>query len=433
MHIKFVYASWDRPSQCHPELANVNANPYIGTPSLAAASLARVTPPQHTVSFHDDRVVPVVPAGDADLVAMPIFTPQADRAVELARQYQALGVPVVAGGIFTSLMPEQIAPHVDAICVGEGENVWPKILADFEAGELQPRYTGAEPVDLGEIAPPRYDLYVDWVDEMRRQRLVDYPDLDFPLQISRGCSSNFCDHCVVPPYLGQHMRFMPPEKVRECFETILSMGEWRGATLTEDTSSLPSPLIQRHYTAVAEACADLDTKISYVGSSPHFMRAVQDSFFEATRSLGVLEAYLMFGFGPTSRNATARDAQEKDIQICVDTMKRCQDNGLEVYASFSIGHEREDESVFDRVLEICRRADIRVAEFAVATPYPGSPAWYRIIKQDRLLGRPWREFNDANVVFRPNLMSPETLQRIYVDLWLEFYKDRPRSKWPVQL
>ena len=114
-------------------------------------------------------------------------------------------------------------------------------------------------------------------------------------------------------------------------------------------------------------------------------------------------------------------------------MKKCQDHGLEVYASFSIGHEREDESVLDRVLEICRRADIRVAEFAVATPYPGSPAWYRIVKQDRLLGRPWREFNDANVVFRPNLMSPETLQRIYVDLWLEFYKDRPRSKWPVQL
>jgi len=432
MHIKFVYANWDRPSQCHPELVDVNANAYIGTPSLAVASLARVTPPQHTVTFHDDRVVPVIPIKDADLVAMPIFTPQADRAIELADQYRALGVSVVAGGIFSSLMPDEIAPHVDAICIGEGENVWPQMLADFEAGQLKPRYQGLEPVDLDDIAPPRYDLYVDWVDEMRRQRLVDYPDLDFPLQLSRGCSMS-CDHCVVPSYMGGTLRFMSPAKVRESFEKILAMGQWRGATLIEDTTTLPSPAIQRHYTAVAEACADLDTRISYIGSSPHFLRAVQDSFYEATRSLGVLQVYAMFGFGPTSRNATAHNAKEKDIQICVDTIRRCQDNGLEVYASFSVGHEQEDESVADRVLEICRRGDVRVAEFAVATPYPGTPAWHRLVKEDRMLGRPWHEFNDANVVFRPKRMSPEKLQRIYVDLWLEFYKDRPRSKWPVQL
>ena len=49
MHVKFVYPRWDRPSECHPELASVDASPYIGTPSLAAAALASVTPAEHTV------------------------------------------------------------------------------------------------------------------------------------------------------------------------------------------------------------------------------------------------------------------------------------------------------------------------------------------------------------------------------------------------
>ena len=432
MHVKFVYPSWDRPSECHPELADVNASPYIGTPSLAAASLAAVTPPEHSVSFHDDRVAPVIPERDADLIAMPVFTPSADRAMELADQYRALGVPVVAGGIFTSLMPDEMAPHVDAICIGEGEGVWPQMLADLEAGRLQPRYQADNDVDLGAIPPPRYDLYLPWVDAMRQARRLDYPDLDFPVQISRGCP-RACDHCVVPYYLGPKIRYVPPEKVRAGFEQLLSLGDWRGATLIEDVTMLPSRRLQEHWVQVVEACADLDLTISYFGSSPHFVRYASDEFFRSLQSMGVLQIYLMFGFGPTSRAATAHDASPAALQTAVDTVKRIQDFGLEVYGSFSVGHEQEDDSVFDRVLEICRVGNIRVAEFAVATPYPGSPAWRRAQAEDRLLGRPWREFNDANVVFRPHRMSADTLQRIYLDLWKEFYRDRPRSRWPVQI
>jgi len=433
MHIAFVYASWDRPSECHPELASVDASPYVGTPSLAAASLAAVTPQRHTVTFHDDRVIPVVPDRGPDLVAMPIFTPQADRAMALADRYRELGVPVVAGGIFTSLMPDEVAPHVDARCIGEGEGIWPTILADAEAGRLRPRYDGNDQrPDLGALPTPRYELYADWVDELRRQRRADYPDLDFPVQLSRGCPVG-CSHCVLPPYLGPKLRLAPPEKIREAFERILSLGIWRGATLIEDTTTLASPRVQRHLTAVAEACEDLDTRVAYIGSSPQFMRAAPDSMFAALRSLGVLQVYLMFGFGPTSRAATSRNATPRTVQIAVDAVRRIQDNGLEVYGSFAVGQDGEDDSVFDRVLALCEAADIRVAEFAVATPYPGTPAYKTLITQDRLLDRPWREYNDANVVFRPALMSPDVLQRIYVDLWQEFYRDRPRSRWPVQL
>ena len=432
MRIKFVYPSWLRPSESHAELARVVASPYIGTPSLAVASLAAVTPDRHPISFHDDRVVPVVPAADADVVAMPIFTPAADRAIELADRYRELGVTVVAGGIFTSLMPHVVAPHVDAICIGEGEAVWPRMLADIEAGKLAARYEATNDLDLGSLGPPRFDLYTQWVDELRSQRRVDYPDLDFPVQLSRGCP-RVCDHCVVPYYLGPSIRFVPPEKVRCTFEKLMELGQWRGATLVEDVQALPSPRIQQHLAAVAEACADLDTRVAYIGSSPHFIRAAKEPFFDAMTSLGALQVYMMFGFGPTSRAATSRNANARDLQHAIDAVRKVQDHGMEVYGSFAIGQQEEDESVYDRVLEICSRGEIRVAEFAITTPYPGTPAWKRLGEQDRLLGRPWHEFNDAHVTFRPQHMSPDTLLRIYLDLWKDFYRDRPRSRWPVQL
>ncbi len=430
MHVEFVYPSWNRPSECHPELAEVNAHPYIGTPSMSVAALAANMPPGWTCSFHDDRVERVEPGPGPDLVAMPIFTPAADRAMELADGYRAAGVPVVAGGIFTSLMPDVVGPHVDGLCIGEGEGVWPTMLDDFAAGRLKPVYRADRPWDLTQAPVPRYELYLDWVDAVRDSGLAINPAVDFPLQLSRGCPLG-CSHCVVPHYMGPKLRLVPPEHIRACFEAFASMGGRRGATLTEDTTILPAKAVQDHLVQVAKACEDIETEIAYIGSGPEFIHRAPASFWESMDSLNVHMVYLMFGFGHTSRDATCIDAAPDAVDHAVETVRRIRDHGMEVYASFSIGHDTEDESVGDRVLEICRRGEVEVAEFAVATPYPGTKAWRRLTEEGRMLDRPWRDFNDANVVFRPAHMEPDTLQRVYLDLWRDFHADRPTSKWPV--
>jgi radical SAM superfamily enzyme YgiQ (UPF0313 family) len=431
-HIQFVYPSWNRPSECHPELADVEAHPYIGTPSMAAASLAANTPPGWYCTFKDDRVERIEPGPGPDLVAIPIFTPAADRAIELADGYRAAGVPVAAGGIFTSLMPEVIAPHVDALCIGEGEAVWPRMLADLANGGMKPVYRADEIWDLSTAPVPQYELYLDWVDSVRDSGLAINPTVDFPLQLSRGCPMP-CSHCVVPEYMGPKLRLFPPEYIRACFERFAQMGGRRGATLTEDTTILPARKVQQHLIEVAKACEDIETEIAYIGSGPEFIHRAPDSFWAAMRSLNVHMVYLMFGFGHTSRDSTAMNADPRKIAAAAETIKVIRDNGLEVYGSFSIGHDTEDESVYDRVLEICHRGDVEVAEFAVATPYPGTREWKRLTKQGRILGRPWADYNDANVVYKPQNMSPDKLQQVYIDLWKDFYGGKDRNKWPVQI
>ena len=69
---------------------------------------------------------------------------------------------------------------------------------------------------------------------------------------------------------------------------------------------------------------------------------------------------------------------------------------------------------------------IRKAEFAVFTPYPGTPSWRKLLVAGRILHRDWSLYNDANVVFRPARMTPEQLHRGYLRLWREFYADRSR-------
>ena len=59
---------------------------------------------------------------------------------ELAEWYRARGAKVVLGGLHVLSCPEECAPHADALALGDGVQLWPRILRDIEAGRLQARY-----------------------------------------------------------------------------------------------------------------------------------------------------------------------------------------------------------------------------------------------------------------------------------------------------
>ena len=141
------------------------------------------------------------------------------------------------------------------------------------------------------------------------------------------------------------------------------------------------------------------------------------------REAGVEMFYLVGGFDPVTRRAfTGEDPKAEDR--AVRAMDRCREAGIEPYTSFLIGNDDDDEGTVDRMLEFAARVELRKAEFAVRTPYPGTPDWHRLSAEGRILTKDWHRYNDANVVFQPARMSPERLQQAYLDLWHGFYAGR---------
>src|SRR5262249_28120189 len=74
---------------------------------------------------------------EADLIGLTVITGTARRAYELADHFRGRGIAVVLGGPHVTLIPEDAAPHADAVVVGYAEDTWPELVRDFARGRLK--------------------------------------------------------------------------------------------------------------------------------------------------------------------------------------------------------------------------------------------------------------------------------------------------------
>jgi radical SAM superfamily enzyme YgiQ (UPF0313 family) len=423
MKILFIYPSFERYSQSHPELQSyISCNEYIGPPSLGIASIAACTPPEMEVNFIDDRINPVneyLP--EADLYALSFFTPAATRAMEIGKMLKERKKPVVMGGMFPTIMPEEVAPYCNSVVIGEGEPVWAQICKDAASGCLQPLYQAKSPVSLDSLPVARVELYLNEENDT-------FSPVDYPLQLSRGCPFT-CNACSIPPVMGRKIRFFPERYIWELIKKFSVHN--KVCSLTEDTSTMFVSEARNRFRAflrkVAKYREMLNIRLSYLATSIPMILNMDKPILEEIQQAGFVRFYLVCGFDPITRNAFGR-GNSKAMTKAEECIQRCHHAGIEPYVSFLAGNDEDDEGIFDRTLEFTLRTKISMAEFVVATPYPGSPLWKKLLAEKRIIDYTWKRYNDANVVFQPAKMSPEHLQEGYLTLWREFYSNNQDLK-----
>src|SRR3954469_4326189 len=107
---------------------------------LPAAAIAGLTPAGVDVRFYDDRMERIPFDEPADLVAISVETYTARRAYQIATEYRRRKTPVVMGGFHASLATEEVSRYAEAVVIGEAEALWPQVIDDARAGQLQKVY-----------------------------------------------------------------------------------------------------------------------------------------------------------------------------------------------------------------------------------------------------------------------------------------------------
>jgi radical SAM superfamily enzyme YgiQ (UPF0313 family) len=157
------------------------------------------------------------------------------RFIEGLRERYGSEVFLFAGGAYASTFPEELQELVDAVIVGESEEIIEDIIVNRQKGIFRANRI----VDLDKLPFPAYDLMMDDINEMNELSKNSPFLMRKPLIhmiTSRGCP-NACTFCAVKVAWGRRWIYRSAENVVDEIEYLYKLG-FREIHFNDDNCSV---------------------------------------------------------------------------------------------------------------------------------------------------------------------------------------------------
>jgi radical SAM superfamily enzyme YgiQ (UPF0313 family) len=344
------------------------------------------------------------------------FTTERFRSLRLARmaKKEFPGALVVMGGHDASRDPDWfLKPGIDVIVVGDGEEVMPGLVHDWEtkrdvskvpglviANSSGPIRTGHAPArgNIDELPLPARHLIREYQDEY----YINFRRPLALLETARGCPFK-CNFCSVWKFHESTFREKSPARVVQELQQIEApnvfitddifwMNVKRGRELAKE---LKASGIKKHYT--------IQTRSDIICKFPDLIEMWKDCG-RMTVFLG-LEKIDDAGLKSVNKKNTA-DHNNEAIRIL-------QRLGVGYTPNFIVdpswGHEE-----FEKLKNWVDETGAYNSGFSVLTPLPGTDLWDEVLPD--INTNDWELFDIAHTVL-PTKLPLEEFYRAYADLW----------------
>jgi radical SAM superfamily enzyme YgiQ (UPF0313 family) len=362
---------------------------------LSLLGVAACSPRGADVRLVDEQVQDVPLDEDFDLVGITCMTAAAPRAYELSARFRSRGIPVALGGMHPTLVPDEAIRHADAICAGDAEGIWPRMVEDARAGRLAGIYRAEPPGPDSFARPPRHLL------QRRHYGTVQ------AVQATRGCPHH-CAFCSVSAFHHGLQRRRPVAQVveevaalpRRFFlfvdDNLVADRAWAGELFTA-----LRPL-RKHW--ISQATLD-------IADDPELVGLAADA-----GCIGLFAGLETF----SEENLAAMDKGFNKVAAYRRKIEVLHRHGIGVEAGLVFGFDRDDPGVFGRTLRLLDDLEIDMAQVSILTPLPGTP--FHAAQQHRITDRDWSHYDFHHVVFAPRLMSAAQLQAGHDWITRQFYR-----------
>lgn len=387
-------------------------------PKLSLPTIAAYTPEYWDIDLVDEAVEDIDFDYPCDMVGLSIMTCYAPRAYEIAKEFRKRGKTVVMGGVHPTYCPDEALQHADAIVCGEAEDLWPQLVADYEAGRMQRMYKMTAFPALENYKSPRVELLS--------------PDAYMTRQCSfttRGCHFD-CEFCSVSPFNGKTTRRRP---VDEVITELQNVQRWIRSELVERMRDEPLwqaflsmlkirvgiedgsivAFVDDLHNSNRAYCRELWTALKPLklkwGCQSTLFLADDEEMVKLAAESGCVSVFV----GMESLDEDCLDETNKPfnrVQKFAQEIKMFHDYGIMVNPGIVFGFDNDDEAVFERAVDFLTKNQVELAYFNVLTPLPGTALFDRYKKADRIFDWDWSKYDGKHVVFQPSRMTPEQLQ-----------------------
>lgn len=381
-------------------------------PALGLLTLAGLTPPNWEVSYHEvagdiRAAAEQITREKPTLAAISALTASILDAYALADFLRAEGIPVVIGGLHATTMPDEAALHADAVVIGDGEPVWPQLLADAERKQLRPRYRADRPFDLAQAPMPRFDLL----------GAKDRPR--YTLQTSRGCPLA-CDFCGASRLLGPY-RTKPAALIeRELAAIRENTGRRTTIELADDNT----------FAARRDSAALLDvlerSGVRYF-TECDWRIGEQPDILDRLAASGCVQ--VLVGIETLRPRHAGMGAKAAPLPRVMDALNAVQSAGVAVIGCFVVGGEGEDLESLHALGEFLIDSPLADIQITLQTPFPGTSVRARLEREGRLLpDRSWESCTLFDLTYTPDRLSVAQMESGFHNLVKYVFAESPTRR-----
>jgi radical SAM superfamily enzyme YgiQ (UPF0313 family) len=369
---------------------------FLLLPGITGAVLAALTPDDWDIEIVFETIEKIPFDADADLIAVSGMGVGLWQGIKIAKEFKARGKQVVMGGLMASLIPGYILENgADAVCVGDAEGVWEKILRDFEQGKMKGIYNGKESASLS-WPLPRYDL-------IARKRI----GFVMPVFAGRGCPHS-CDFCsIAAHYHGQYCRRSTEEVIRD-IKAVKRLGFKRILLVDDNIAADPAHAIEL-FSEIKKLDVQWVSQCAlYIADKPGMLEAAVHS------------GCLTLSFGLETVNQASLNSINKlfvKVEDYEKSLATIREAGIDTATEMVLGIDGDDPGVFDRTADFIIRNRVALPKFYILTPIPGTPLYERLRQENRIIDHDFTNYNASQVVFQPLQMGPDQLDHGYWRLY----------------
>lgn len=366
---------------------------------LTLTTLAALVPKDVDVEvkIYDETAEKIPLEIDAELIGITCITGTAPRCYAYADYFRKKGKTVFMGGVHPSMLPEEAAQHADVVFTGFSEQTFPQFIHDYANGNYQKFYHQNEDFTIVGRPTPRREL-------LNSKRYITTKTVE----AIRGCCHT-CTFCAYPAAFGRTVYKRPVNEVVAEIEALH----------TKHVTFPDVNLITDREYAIELFNALIPLKIIWLGLVTSSV-GIDDELMAVFRRSGCKG--LLIGF--ESITQASQQYIHKGVnkpESYVELMKKLHDNGILVQGCFAFGGDEEDESVFDRTVELIIKAKIDLPRFSILTPFPKTGYYEQLEREGRIIERNWAMYDVQHCVFQPKQMTKEQLEQGTDRAWRATY------------
>jgi radical SAM superfamily enzyme YgiQ (UPF0313 family) len=359
-------------------------------------------------------------AGGGMVGLVGVQSNQYPRALDLGRQFRALGVPVIIGGFHVSgcismlpTLPADLQQALDLgihLFAGEAEGRMAEVVRDMAAGNAKPIYNYLS--DMPEMAAAVYPILPR---EVVTRVAGHYSSFD----AGRGCPFQ-CSFCTIINVQGRKSRYRTPDDV----EAIVRANAARDITrffITDDNFAR-----NRNWEPILDRLIELREKENFrirlmlqVDTLCHRI----PNFIEKAARAGCNNVFIgLENINPESLMGTKK--RQNKIWEYREMLLAWRRHKVVTYAGYILGFPTDTPETIARDIEIIKQElPIDILEFFYLTPLPGSEDHKKLYLRGVRMDPDMNNYDLEHACTAHPIMSREQWIGAYDKAWSQFYTD----------